>query len=94
MHHSPANKVNISHPAYEVSINLVLFYKCMNINLFLIKKIALKMRITTFLLVFCGLNLFAVGTYSQNAKVKISAQDISLKEVLREIEKQTDYLFV
>ncbi|MDR0845844.1 MAG: TonB-dependent receptor, partial [Tannerella sp.] len=52
------------------------------------------MRITAFLLVFCGLNLFAAGTYSQNSKVKISARNTSLKEVLREIEKQTDYLFV
>jgi TonB-linked SusC/RagA family outer membrane protein len=66
----------------------------MNIILNFNKKTVRKMRITTFLLVFCGLNLFAEGIYSQNAKVNISAQDISLKEVLREIEKQTDYLFV
>jgi TonB-linked SusC/RagA family outer membrane protein len=66
----------------------------MNINLISFKNTTLKMRITLFLLVFCGLNLFATETYSQSSKVNISVQNISIKEVMREIEKQTDYLFV
>lgn len=52
------------------------------------------MRITTFLLlvsVFCS---YAGNTHSQNARVNINKNNAQLDEVLNEIEKQTDYLFI
>lgn len=52
------------------------------------------MRITVVALFTCIYTLFAVEADSQNAKVSIQANGFSIQEVMREIEKQTDYLFV
>ncbi len=54
-----------------------------------------KTGITSFLLFIfiCGL-LFSPGVYAQNSRVNISAQNTSLKDVVSQIEKQTNYLFV
>ena len=52
------------------------------------------MRITTFLLLVCVFCSFAENTHSQNARVSISKRNAQLDEVLGEIEKQTDYLFI
>lgn len=68
-------------------------------NLYFLKKTRFKqilriMRITTFLLFVCVFCSFAENTYSQNARVSINKHNVRLDEVLNEIEKQTDYLFV
>jgi len=68
-------------------------------NLYFLKKTRFKqilriMRITTFLLFVCVFCSFAENTHSQNARVSINKHDVRLDEVLNEIEKQTDYLFV
>lgn len=68
-------------------------------NLYFLKKTRFKqilriMRITTFLLLVCVFCSFAENTHSQNARVSINKHDVRLDEVLNEIEKQTDYLFV
>lgn len=52
------------------------------------------MKITTIALFACIYTLFATEANSQNAKVSIHAENFSLREIIREIEKQTDYLFV
>ena len=52
------------------------------------------MKLTIVALVVCLGSLFANDAYSQAAKVSLTAQQISISEVLRTIEKQTDYLFV
>lgn len=52
------------------------------------------MKITTLLLfmfIFC---LHAENSNSQNVSVTIQKNDVSLENVLNEIEKQTDYLFI
>lgn len=52
------------------------------------------MKITTFLLsvfIFC---LHAESTNSQNIKVTINTSNATLENVLNDIEKQTDYLFI
>ena len=52
------------------------------------------MKITTLLLfmfIFC---LHAENSNSQNVSVTIHKNDVRLENVLNEIEKQTDYLFV
>jgi hypothetical protein len=60
----------------------------------LLKKTVRKMKATTFFLIVIGTGLFAAESHSQTSKVNIMAQNVSVKEVLREIEKQTDYLFI
>lgn len=52
------------------------------------------MKATTFFIVFFAIGLFATETHSQVSKVNLNVVDMSVKEVLREIEKQTDYLFI
>src|SRR5690554_3729018 len=50
---------------------------------------------TTFILLFtCVFCAIAEVGYTQNAKVTINKRNTTLKEVLNEIEKQTDYLFI
>lgn len=52
------------------------------------------MRITTYLLLLFTSFAFAGNTHSQNARVNLNRQQATLKEVLDEIELQTDYLFL
>lgn len=52
------------------------------------------MRITTFLLFFCTFCSFAGTAHSQSSKVTIKKSNVSLLEVLNEIENQTNYLFI
>lgn len=52
------------------------------------------MRITTFLLFFCSFCAFANDVNSQTAKVTIKRSDVTLLDVLNEIEHQTNYLFI
>lgn len=52
------------------------------------------MRITTFLLFFCSFCSFASTAHSQSSKVTIKKSNVSLLEVLNEIENQTNYLFI
>lgn len=59
-----------------------------------IKHIFRIMRITIVALFTCIHTLFAVEANSQNAKVSILANGLSVQKVISEIEKQTDYLFV
>ena len=39
-------------------------------------------------------NLLAIGSYAQTAHVTIVSNHITIGQVINEIEKQTDYLFV
>ena len=58
------------------------------------KHFLLMMR-TTFILLFVSLfSAMAEPVYTQKAKVTIRQRDVSLKEMLNEIERQTDYLFI
>ena len=52
------------------------------------------MKLTIVALVVCLGSLFANDAYPQAAKISLTAQQMSISEVLRTIEKQTDYLFV
>src|SRR5690554_7420154 len=59
-----------------------------------IKHLLLIMRTTFILLFTCVFCSLAEFSYTQNANVTIDKCNASLKEVLNEIEKQTDYLFI
>ena len=52
------------------------------------------MKITVVALLASVFSIYATEANSQNAKVSIHANQLSTKEVIAEIEKQTDYLFV
>jgi TonB-linked SusC/RagA family outer membrane protein len=52
------------------------------------------MRITCLLLAFCISTAFATTVNSQNARVTLSANSMTVRQLVMQIEKQTDYLFV
>ncbi|WP_280743728.1 MULTISPECIES: TonB-dependent receptor [unclassified Parabacteroides] len=52
------------------------------------------MRISTFLLFLCIFTSFAEKTSSQNARVNINGNNLTIGEFINQVEKQTDYLFV
>ena len=52
------------------------------------------MRISIILLFTCVFCSVAESVYTQNAKVTINKRNVTMKEVLNEIEAQTDYLFI
>ncbi len=58
------------------------------------KHFLLIMRTTFILLFTCVFCAFAEVGYTQNARVTINKRNVALKEVLNEIENQTDYLFI
>ncbi|MDD4010248.1 MAG: TonB-dependent receptor plug domain-containing protein, partial [Fermentimonas sp.] len=59
-----------------------------------IKHFLLIMRTTLILLFTCVFCSMADMSYTQNARVTINKRNATLKEVLNEIESQTDYLFI
>ena len=59
-----------------------------------IKKFLNIMRISTFLLFLCVFTSFATTSNSQNAKVNISGNSLTVGNFIDQVEKQTDYLFV
>lgn len=57
------------------------------------QRIPLYMRFFVLFLT-CSVSLaYATGTYAQNIKISLKLQNKSVKEVLKEIEKQTDFSF-
>ncbi|MDR3251181.1 MAG: TonB-dependent receptor [Tannerella sp.] len=52
------------------------------------------MRLTIFMLTVCVICSFADDSYAQNARITLDKNKVALSEVLDEIEKQTDYLFI
>lgn len=59
-----------------------------------VKELFRIMRISFFLLFVCGFQLFAFDTEAQNAIIRIEAHTITISQLIREIENQTDYLVV
>lgn len=59
-----------------------------------IKHVFRIMKITVVTLFTCIYTLFATEASSQNVKVSIQGSNLSVQELIGEIEKQTDYLFV
>lgn len=56
-------------------------------------KIVLRMKLTAIIVLVCSLQVYAKG-YSQDAKVTLNIENVSLKSALKSIENQTDYRFV
>lgn len=71
----------------------------MNYNLYRrpvsnMKQIFRIMKVTVVVLFVSVVSLWATGANSQSLKVSIQASQLSTKEIIAEIEKQTEYLFV
>lgn len=58
------------------------------------KQIFRIMRITAIILLVCVFSIHAENTHSQNRTVNFIKSNVYLNEVIEEIEKQTDYLFI
>lgn len=52
------------------------------------------MRISLVLLFVCALQLSAVESKAQNAEIKLSQTEMTVKQLIASIEGQTDYLVV
>lgn len=52
------------------------------------------MRLTVFFLLFIVFETYALNGYSQNQKVTMNKGTTTFAEIIRQIEKQTDYLFI
>ena len=59
-----------------------------------IKQLFRIMKITAILLLVSVFSVLAEETHSQNQKVSINKNDVYLNEIIDEIEKQTDFLFI
>jgi TonB-linked SusC/RagA family outer membrane protein len=56
-------------------------------------KVCLIMRLTLVLMAASLMQIYATG-YTQSARISLSLKNVSLKQALKEIEKQSDYTFV
>lgn len=59
-----------------------------------IKHIYRVMKLILVFLVLCVSSVFSVNVNSQTARVDIAANQLQTKEIIKQIEEQTDYLFV
>jgi TonB-linked SusC/RagA family outer membrane protein len=58
------------------------------------KKLILIMKLWTILSFVCVFQLYAASSFSQKSTVHIQKNLLTLQELISEIEKQTDYLFI
>jgi len=59
-----------------------------------LKKTLLIMKLTVFLILLSIMQVFAVGTYSQNTKLSFELEDVTVKDVLGEIEDMSEFYFL
>ena len=57
-------------------------------------KLLFVMRLTFSISLFCVLQSFAIGTFSQNARLSINQKNISVESALQLIEDKTDFYFM
>jgi TonB-linked SusC/RagA family outer membrane protein len=57
-------------------------------------KLLLTMKISSFLLFCCMVNIFAGPTYSQSTKISLNLKDATIEEVLNKIENVSEFYFL
>lgn len=57
-------------------------------------KVLRIMKLTIFLFVFCIMQTFAVSSFSQTAQLTLDIQNSKIEDVLFQIEKQSNYVFL
>lgn len=65
-----------------------------NFAKFLPRKLMLIMKLTIFLLLLLGFQAMASESYAQNTRVSLKMKNARMKEVLQEIEKNSEFYFV
>jgi TonB-dependent starch-binding outer membrane protein SusC len=82
------------------NINQLIHYKNMK-NLFKQKsfnsfnlKFDLKMKLTTLLLIVSFFNLYANDSYAQKTKISLNMENVTIENILYEIESQSDFKFM
>lgn len=68
-------------------------YECWTSRKRSLQKMMLMTKLTTFLILALSLNV-AASVYSQNTKLNLSMDKTSIKEVLQQIESQSDFRFI
>ena len=63
-------------------------------KVFCLSKNFLIMRITAFLLLFSVVQVMAENSYSQNTRLSLNLKDVSIENVLDEIENQSEFYFL
>jgi len=63
-------------------------------KVFCYPKIFLIMRITAFLLLFSAGQVMGVNSYSQNTRLSLNLKDVTVENVLDEIENQSEFFFL
>ena len=58
------------------------------------KHLCRVMKLILSLLLLCASTVFSVNVNSQTARVNIVANELTVKEIINQIEEQTDFLFV
>lgn len=59
-----------------------------------LKKMFLIMRLCLIFLLTSTLNLFAIGSYSQDTRLTLELRDVTVKEALRNIENSSEFFFI
>ena len=59
-----------------------------------LKKLLLTMKIGLFFLLVSAATAAASVGYSQNAKLTLDLQNVTMKEIIKEIESQSEFIFV
>jgi TonB-linked SusC/RagA family outer membrane protein len=59
-----------------------------------LKKTLLIMKLTVFLILLSIMQVFAVESYSQNTKLSLEMEDVTVKDVLAEIEDMSEFYFL
>ena len=59
-----------------------------------LRKIWMTMKLTTFLLIFTLTHMMASETYSQATKLTLQLRDVTVKEVLNQIEEKSEFFFL
>ncbi|WP_346854548.1 TonB-dependent receptor [uncultured Draconibacterium sp.] len=57
-------------------------------------KLLVAMKATIFILLISITQVFAVSTYSQNTRLNLSLKNTSIREVIKEIEQQSEFYFI
>lgn len=59
-----------------------------------LKKLVMELKIGVILLLTGFINVFATPSYSQGARISLNVKDMSLEQVMDEIERQSEFYFV
>jgi len=60
----------------------------------ILTKVLLTMKLTVFIVCLSAISVLATNAYSQNARISLNMENLSIKEVLKEIENTSEFYFL